>query len=33
MIVFHVVQCDLFITKGKVVDHTIKEVGCTSLHI
>ncbi len=27
MIVFYVVYCDLSILKGKVVDHTIEEVG------
>ncbi len=27
MIVFYVVECDLSILKGKVVDHTIEEVG------
>ncbi len=27
MIVFCVVECDLNILKGKVVDHTIEEVG------
>ncbi len=26
MIMFHIVSCDLSIIKGKVVDHTIKEV-------
>ncbi len=27
MLVFYVVQCNLSILKGKVVDHTIEEVG------
>ncbi len=31
MIVFHRVQYDLCIIKGKVVDHATKEVGQTSL--
>ncbi len=31
MIVFYIALCDLSTIKGKVVDHTIDEVGWTSL--